>query len=118
MSFPFGAHSLLFLSTTLCFSCTVWLWDLLWLHTHTIMVLSHFQLMIKYPAASRYISSPAPILSLAQNIAVTLAKRKAEYEEEQRLLEEAEGLLPLQAPPEPSSGLIGRKLSATMSIGL
>ena len=105
MSFPFGAHSLLFLYTTLCFTCTVGIGSCCG-HTHTIMTLIHPQLMIKYPSSSRHNSRPAHILSLTQNIAVILAECAKEVEEA-RLLEEAEELLPQQAPPEPSSGLIG-----------
>ena len=70
------------------------------------MTLSYSQLMIKYPPSSRHNSRPASILSL-HDIAALLAKCDAEFDEESWLLEEAEGLLPHQAPPEPSSGLIG-----------
>ena len=68
---------------------------------------------MKYPSSSLHNSRPSPILSPISDIVAEIwlsarlkAKRKAEEEEEQQLLEEPEGLLPPQAPPEPSSGLI------------
>ena len=71
---------------------------------------------MKYPSSSLHNSRPSSILSPTRNIDASpyivaemtelLAKCKADYEEEQQLLEEAEGLLPPQAPPETTSGLI------------
>ena len=76
------------------------------------MTLSLSQLMIKYPSSSLHNSRPSSILSLTHNIDVSpydVAAILAELAEERLLLEEAEGLLPEQAPPEPSSGLIASK---------
>ena len=90
--FAFAAHSLLFLYTTLCFTCTVGI-GICCGHTHTIMTLSLSQLMIKYPSSSLHNSRPSSILSLTQNIDVSpydVAAILAELAEERLLLEEAE----------------------------
>ena len=73
------------------------------------MTLSLYQLMIKYPSSSMHNSRPSSILSLTQNIDASpydVAAILAELAEERLLLEEAEELLPPQAPPDTSSGLI------------